>query len=369
MSYIGTQPANALATTDQIGAGAVQTVDIADANVTTAKLADAAITPIKLSSDAQSLGFKNRLINGGMMVDQRNEGTAKTFTAGAALSYCVDRWYGYCTGANVTGQQVAGTSPNMDLYRFTGAASVTKIGFGQRIEAANCQDLAGNTATLSVDLANSLLGTVTWTAWYATTTDTFGTLASPTRTQIATGTWTVTSTLTRYNAQISIPSAATTGIEIEFSVGAQTSGTWSIGNAQLEKGSVATSFESRPYPITLAMCQRYFEKSFPQGVAVAQNAGANNALRCPQLVAASGAQLAAFTYAYKVTKRANPTVTLYNPSAANAQARNISANADCTATTAGANSNDSVLYFSFTAAASTSANQVIAVHYTAEAEL
>lgn len=200
----------------------------------------------------------NLLINGAMAIDQRNAGASQTITAGAALAYTVDRWYAYCTGANVTGQRVAGTAPNQYNYRFTGAASVTKIGFAQRIEAANSQHLAGQTATLSVDLANSLLTTVTWTAWYANSADTFGSLASPTRTQIATGTFTVTSTLTRFSASISIPSAATTGIEIEFSVGAQTSGTFTIGRAQLELGNAATTFEYRLLPQELSLCQRYF---------------------------------------------------------------------------------------------------------------
>lgn len=203
--------------------------------------------------------LRNKLINGAMNVDQRNAGASQTFTAAAALAYSVDRWYGYCTGANVTGQRVAGTAPNAYNYQFTGAALVTKIGFAQRIEALNCQDLAGQTATLSVDLANSVLTTVTWTAWYANTADTFGTLASPTRTQIATGTWTVSSTLTRYNAQISVPAAATTGIEIEFSVGAQTSGTWTIGRAQFEQGGTQTPFEYRPATLEFDFCQRYYQ--------------------------------------------------------------------------------------------------------------
>lgn len=200
---------------------------------------------------------KNRLINGAMVIDQRNSGAAQTITAGAALAYTVDRWYAYSTGANVTGQQVAGSGQAQKRYQFTGAASVTAIGFGQRIEAVNSYDLNNATATLSVDLANSLLTTVTWTAYYANSTDTFGTLASPTRTQIATGTFTVNSTVTRYSAQISIPSAATTGIEIVFSVGAQTSGTWTIGNVQLEPGSTATTFERRLYGQELLSCQRY----------------------------------------------------------------------------------------------------------------
>ena len=208
---------------------------------------------------AMGSSFKrNRIINGNMAADQRNAGAAQTITAAAALAYTVDRFYAYCTGANVTGQQVAGATANQYRYRFTGAASVTAIGFAQRIEAINSADLAGTTATLSVDLANSLLTTVTWTAYYANTTDTFGSLASPTVTSIATGTFTVTSTVTRYNAQISIPSAATTGLQIVLSVGAQTSGTWTIGSVQLEVGTKATPYEMQIYSDQLAQCLRYF---------------------------------------------------------------------------------------------------------------
>ena len=208
------------------------------------------------------LVFRNKLINGGMAVDQRNAGATQTFTAAAALAYSVDRWYGYCTGANATGARIAGTGSQF-AYRFTGAASVTAIGFAQRIEQVNAYSLAGQTATLSVDLANSLLTTVTWTAYYATTADTFGSLASPTKTSIATGTFTVTSTVTRYQAQITVPAAATTGIEILFTVGAQTSGTWTIQNAQLEAGSSPTPFEQRPIGMELSLCQRYYYRFVP----------------------------------------------------------------------------------------------------------
>jgi len=211
------------------------------------------------STVVMSSSFKrNRIINGNCAVDQRNAGAAQTITAGAALAYTVDRFYAYCTGANVTGQQVVGATANQYRYQFTGAASVTAINLAQRIEALNCADLAGTTATFSVDLANSLLTTVTWTAYYANTTNTFGTLASPTVTSIATGTFTVSSTVTRYNVQIAIPSAATTGLQIVLSVGAQTSGTWTIGNVQLEPGSAATPYERQIYSDQLAQCQRYF---------------------------------------------------------------------------------------------------------------
>jgi hypothetical protein len=199
-----------------------------------------------------------------MMVDQRNAAASQTFTAAGALAYSVDRWYGYCTGANVTGQQVAGSTTPTNTqfrYKFTGAASVTAVGFGQRIEQKNSYDLAGSTCTLSADLAiSATLTTVTWTAYYATTTaDTFGSLASPTVTSIATGTFTVSATVTNFTTNISIPAAATTGIQILFTVGALTAGlTWTIGNVQLEKGSTATSFDYRPYGTELMLCQRYY---------------------------------------------------------------------------------------------------------------
>lgn len=207
--------------------------------------------------------LRNRIINGNMYIAQR--ATSATVTAGtgvptASTGYpCVDRFFVYSTGANVTAAQVAGSGSNRNLLQVTGAASVTAVGIGQRIEAVNSYDLAGQTCTLAVDLANSLLTTVTWTASYATTADTFGTIGTPTKTQIATGTFTVTSTLTRYSVNISVPAAATTGIEILFTVGAQTSGTFQVGNVQFEAGSIATPFERRVHPVELAMCQRYFE--------------------------------------------------------------------------------------------------------------
>ena len=243
-------------------------------------------------------GLRNRFINGGMAIDQRNAGAAQTITAGAALAYCIDRWYAYCTGANVTGQRVAGSGTSQYRYQFTGAASVSKIGFAQRIEAANSFDLNGRAVTVAVDLANSLLTTVTWTAWYATTADTFGTLASPTRTLIGSGSITVNATATRYYVPITLPAGANTGIEIEFSVAAQTSGTWTIGEAQLVAGSASELWrEQRPAGLELALCQRYYN--------VIGSRGGDLFLYHP------GAQSNAFvaTIAYPVTMRVTPSTT------------------------------------------------------------
>jgi len=264
-------------------------------------------------NSASIFGFKNRLINGLMTTDQRNAAASQTFTAGGALAYSVDRWYGYCTGANVTGQQVAGSTTPTNTqfrYRFTGAASVTAVGFGQRIEQKNSYDLAGSTCMLSADLAiSATLTTVTWTASYATTTaDTFGTLASPTVTQIATGTFTVSATVTNFTTSIAVPAAATTGIQIVFTVGALTAGlTWTIGNVQLEKGSTATSFDYRPYGTELALCQRYYAKTFPQTVAPANNLGTNYFFGYSVNTANPST-----IWKFPVTMRSSPTLTLFN---------------------------------------------------------
>jgi len=217
---------------------------------------------------ASTFGFKNRFINGQMQVAQR--GT--TGTSGAAVPTTtavypsVDRWYAYATGATVTVAQVAGTGATKNNLQVTGAASVTAVGVGQRIEQLNSYDLAGSTCTLSVNMSNSLLTTVTWTASYATSANTWSA-----KTTISTGTFTVTSSLANYSAQIIVPAAATTGIEILFTVGAQISGTWVIGEAQLEKSStVVTTFDYRPFGTELALCQRYYQKI--QAQSATQNA-------------------------------------------------------------------------------------------------
>lgn len=259
----------------------------------------------------QIAGLRNRIINGAMAVDQRNAGASQTITAGAALAYTVDRFYAYCTGANVTGQQVAGQIANTYRYQFTGAASVTGVGFGTRLEAVNTADLAGSTATLSVKLKSSSLTSITWTAYYANTKDTFGTLASPTRTQIATGTFTITSTEATYSAQISVGAAATTGIEIVLTGGALLgTQTLTIGDIQLERGSTSSSFEQRPVGLELALCQRFYY-------------AANEAVSAGAY--AGGSTTLFIQYYLPVSMRSNPTISAAWGSGTNANAGSFTA--------------------------------------------
>jgi hypothetical protein len=201
----------------------------------------------------QLSGTRSRFINGGMVVDQRNSGASVSSSTGA-ITYTVDRWYVYATGAAVTAQRITSSNTAFtNAIRITGAASNTGVSFGQRIEVQNSYDLAGKTVTLSFYAASSASITLTWKAFYAGAANDF-----TTQTQSNTGTQATTSTLTKYSATFTLPSAATTGVSVEFSVASLTSGTIDITGVQLELGSVATPFERRNYEQELGLCQRYY---------------------------------------------------------------------------------------------------------------
>lgn len=256
----------------------------------------------KAQLDAVSVtarSFKNRLINGGMLIDQRNAGAVQTFTAGAALAYCVDRWYAYCTGANITGQRTVDASGD-ERYVITGAASVTGVGFGQRIETVNSRDLENSMVTISALLSSTSLTSVTWTLYAANTDDAFGTLAAPTRATVATGTFNITSTETRYSAQVSIPAGTTEGLELVFTAGALlASQTLKIGEVQMEPGVTSSAFDRRPAGLELMLCQRYFERI---------DVGVLN-LPLHPYARTSFAASATAAVMFKVTKRVAPTIS------------------------------------------------------------
>jgi hypothetical protein len=269
--------------------------------------------------------------------------TSHTVTAGAALSYTVDRWYEYCTGANVTAARVV-YSPTLGAaqnpyyyYRFTGATSNTLVGFGQRIETANLFGVSGAYCTLSTRMYASTAKTVTWTAYYANTTDSFGTLASPTRTSIATGTFSVTTTETNFSTYFQIPSSVT-GVEIVFTCPTLTSGqTINFGNMQLEKGLrlTPTPFEQRPIGTELALCQRYYLNQSSLGV-TGTKSGADN-YRLTHIT-------------YPVTMRAVPSSTSVTSTAGSPYTESPSTHSCKVAVNIG-NTSSEVNFTSFTASA------------------
>lgn len=196
----------------------------------------------------------NRIINGDMRIDQRNNFSLQIITDAAALAYTADRWYAYCSGSNVVG-----VCAGFGRYQFSGAAGTTNITFAQRIERNDSYDLAGKTITIGVSTANSLLNSVAWALYYANTADTFGTRAAPTRTAIANGTFTVNAGFGAYYAQVAVPSAADTGLELVLSVGAQISGTWQIGNIELLEATGNIPFSPLAIALEWDRCRRFYK--------------------------------------------------------------------------------------------------------------
>ena len=179
---------------------------------------------------------------------------------------------------------------------FTGAASTTAIYLLQRLESRDTNRLKNKTVTFSCETSNSLLTSVIWEVFRPTTTDdVHGTIATPTQTLIASGTFTVSSTLTRYSATFALPDLASRGLEIRLRVGAQTSGTWVVSRLQLEEGGVATDFNCEDYTSELLKCQRFAYRCRPSATGVsnltlANRLSANHPVKmfAPPVLAMSG---------------------------------------------------------------------------------
>ena len=88
--------------------------------------------------------------------------------------------------------------------------------------------------------------------------------------------------------------------------------TFEITGIQLEVGSTATDFEHRSVGQELALCQRYFEKTYAQEIALGNASNFNGAYSARDGTASSVVRY--YPFNYKTTKRATPTVTIYNPS-------------------------------------------------------
>jgi hypothetical protein len=204
-------------------------------------------------------GLKNLIHNGNFSVDQPALGS-QSFVISSTYRNFIDRWI--CTTSNsMTGVIIAGTAgtgASRFNYRLTSGNASGNFQFGQRIESINIGHLAGTAVTLQAKVASSSLTAVTYTISYANSTDAWGTVASPAKTTIVTGTLPVSATLTRQSVTFTLPAQAINGIEIMFSSSTlPNAATMTFADVQLESGSIATGFETRPYQTELALCQRY----------------------------------------------------------------------------------------------------------------
>ena len=346
-----------------------------------------------VASPPNSMGFRNRIINGDMRVSQKAGGASVT------EGFAVDRFeFQEYSSAAFTIQRST-TAPtgfvNSTVVTVTSAASATAAQvnrYFQRIEGNNIADLGFGTATastvtLSFWVRSSLTGTYcaalvnnaanrSYVAEYSISAANTWEYKTITIAGDTTGTW---------------ETGTSSGVQVTFDLGSgsdynATAGSWVAANdfrttnqanfantsgatfyltgVQFEAGTVASPFERVEYGRQLRMCQRYYQKSFPIGTAPAQNAGTTGAVYS-QSPAASGSAPTWVNFA--VVMRDTPsTVTFYNPSAANANWRNINAGTDV----------NSQLYSSSQSSIYIIGNtqtvgqyQIVAIHYSASSEL
>ena len=254
--------------------------------------------------------FRNRIINGAMVISQRNGTAAVTPTADA--TYTLDRWGTRLSQASKFSVQQTTTAPT-NFYNSLKATSTSAYTVGtseffgvyQNIEGFNISDLNWGTAnaltvTISFQVYSSLTGTFGGSIFNAS-----GSQSYPFSYSIpVANTWT-TITLTIAGATSGSWNAGTnsTGISVFFSLGAGATvsgaaNAWSgtlyrsatgatsvvgtngatfyITGVQLEKGSTATSFDYRPYGTELALCQRYYYRLNAPSATNRYGSGFNN---------------------------------------------------------------------------------------------
>jgi len=255
------------------------------------------VTLSNLRSD-QPMMFRNRIINGDMRIDQRNGGASVS----NANSYTLDRWYfmrGALSSSPVFNVQQSSTAPS----GFKNSLSVTVGTAGapgtsnysslySRVEGFNVADLGWGTVsaqstTLSFWVYSSVTGTFgvafqnnaldrSYIASYTINSANTWEYKTVTIAGDTTGTWLSTSEIgigLYWDIGVGITQSTTAGswqagnflgLTGGTKVSNTNGATWYITGVQLEKGTVATPFEHRPYGTELALCQRYYYKATVQ---------------------------------------------------------------------------------------------------------
>jgi hypothetical protein len=248
-----------------------------------------------LGQYAQYTGFKNRIINGAMVIDQRNAGASVTVNNGNQ-NFSVDRWWGQGTAsAGVFTMQQSSVAPagfaNSLLMTVTtqdaSLAATDLYDISQIIEGFNVADFGwgtsnAQTVTLSFWVRSSVTGTFggafgnsavnrSYPFTYAISSANTWEQKSITVAGDTSGTWltnngigirlylglglgsTYSGTAGAWSGSFFISATGATNLM------ATNGATFYITGVQLEKGSTATSFDYRPYGTEFALCQRYYE--------------------------------------------------------------------------------------------------------------
>jgi hypothetical protein len=349
-------------------------------------------------------GFKNRIINGAMTIDQRNAGASITFNDAV---FVVDRFGSACSQTSKATAQQSTTAPvgfiNSIQITSSSAYSVLAGDFFnlyQNIEGLNVFDFGWGTAnaqpiTISFWVRSSLTGTFggsisnsglsrsypfTYTISAANTYE-YKTVTIPGDTS---GTWLTTNGIglrVYFGLGVGTTYSGTAGAwaatRYQSATGATsvvgTSGaTFYITGVQLEKGSTATPFEFRSIGQELGLCQRYFEKSYLQsvvpGVVTTQGLRVAN-LGSPTIGNSAGFFVGSV---FGVTKRAAPTVTIYSyqgNSGRMSTGAGIGIELAAGTGTASAISQNSFAVDNLSGTQATITDNAIVFHFTASAEL
>jgi hypothetical protein len=286
--------------------------------------------------------FRNRIINGDMRIDQRNAGASFGPVSGSAFG--IDRWRLIRAGgtSTFTTQQIAsGLSGFPFAMRVTAGSGAVPAGteersVGQPIEGVNVADLAwgtvdAKTITISFRVRSSLTG-----LFGGAITNSAGNRSYVFSYTInAANTWEVNTVTIPGDTTGTWLTTTGTGISLMFDLGVGTTysgaaGSWSgtyyegltggvkltttssatldITGVQLEQGIVATPFEFRPFSVEVALCQRYYEKSYNIDVAPGTITSAGQFY---SLAASDSAGSAGPIIFFKVAKRGTVTFTGY----------------------------------------------------------
>jgi hypothetical protein len=256
-------------------------------------------------STPSTFGFKNRVINGAALIDQRNAGSSVTGNDGV---YAVDRWRIETSQSSkfTIGQNLGNVTPPAGFTKYFGASSSSaytllstdRFNFGQWIEGYNVADFdlgsaTAQTFTLSFWVRSSLTGTFggaclgydgstfrnyTWNytinsanTWeYKTITITGDT--SNTIVYGKTNTWGLFVALSLGHGSSYTATPGTWGTGLKYAPTTHTSvvgtngASFYVTGIQLEKGSQATPFDWRSISQEVTLCQRYFQKTNPDNL-------------------------------------------------------------------------------------------------------
>jgi len=216
---------------------------------------------------------RNLLINPQGRINQR------VFAGGALAAgvYGYDRWKAGSGGCNITVNATTG------IFTHTSGPLV------QVIEAPR---VAGLAVTFSVEDPSGTVGV-----------------------NVDGVTGTITAGTGRRGVTLTVPSGSTGNVTLTITAAGVT-----YKNPQLEAGNAATAFDARPFGAELALCLRYYEKSFALDVAPAVNSAPTfiSGLHCEFVFTGN---IWRTKIPFLVRKRAAAAITIYNPQAANNMAR------------------------------------------------